>query len=223
MIKILVVEDDKSLNQIVCNYLVNNGYLATACLDAESAMIKMDAIKFDLILSDIMMPGLDGFRFADAVRVIDKDIPIIFMSAKDDMPSKQKGYKIGVDDYLVKPVDLEELMLKIGAILKRAKIISAKKLEIGNLIMDKEEHTAYIDTEEILLTVREFDLLYKLLSYPKKTFTRSQLMDSLWDFDSSATSRTVDVYIAKIREKITNCTGFDIITVHGLGYKVVLK
>ncbi|MDE5860939.1 MAG: response regulator transcription factor, partial [Ruminococcus sp.] len=150
-------------------------------------------------------------------------IPILFMTARDDFNSKQRGYRIGIDDYMVKPVDLDELLLKIGALLRRAKINNSKKLTIGKFTLDAEERTATLDGEEIPLTVREFNLLYKLLSYPKKTFTRSQLMDEFWDIDSNSGSRTVDVYMRKLREKFSECKDFEIVTVHGLGYKAVLK
>ena len=145
------------------------------------------------------------------------------MSARDDKPSKQIGYKVGIDDYITKPFDLEELVLKINAIIRRLNINNTTILKIGNLKMDSEEHMAYVDEQELTLTVREFDILYKMLSYPKKTFTRSKLMEEFWDYDSSATSRTVDVYLSKLREKTKNCDSFEIITVHGLGYKVVLN
>ena len=145
------------------------------------------------------------------------------MSALDDKPSKQYGYKIGIDDYVVKPFDAEILMLRVGALLRRANIERSRELTAGNLRMNKDEHTAYVGGEELPLTVREFDLLFKLLSFPKRTFSRSQLMDEFWDYDSSATSRTVDVYMAKLREKTSGCDGFEILTVHGLGYKAVLK
>lgn len=145
------------------------------------------------------------------------------MTAKDDKASKLYGYKLGIDDYVTKPFDIDVLMLKIAALLRRAKIETEKKVEIGNFVMNAEERTAEIDGQEIALTVREFDLLFKLLSFPKKTFTRSALMEEFWDYDSSATSRTVDVYMAKLREKTSTCNGFEIVTVHGLGYKVVLK
>lgn len=223
MIQILVVEDDQALNRLVCSYLRDNGYQPTACLNAQDALREMEDKNFDMILSDIMMPGMDGFAFAEKVRQTDKQIPILFMTARDDKPAKQLGYKIGIDDYVVKPFDADLLMLRVGALLRRAKIASSKELTVGNFKMDQEEHTAYLDKAELPLTVREFDLLFKLLSYPKRTFTRSQLMEEFWDYDSSAMSRTVDVYMAKLREKTSECTGFEIVTVHGLGYKAVLK
>lgn len=223
MFKILLVEDDKELNQSVCAYLSQNGYETTGCLNANDAYNEMYGNIFDLIISDIMMPEIDGFEFAETVRELNQDIPILFMTAKDDINSKKKGFRAGIDDYLVKPVDLDELTLRIEALLRRAKIASKRKLEIGALVLDVEEHTAYLDEEEINLTVREFNLLYKLLSYPKKTFTRSQLMDEFWDSESASGPRVVDVYMTKLRDKFSECNDFEIVTVHGLGYKAVLK
>ena len=133
------------------------------------------------------------------------------------------GYRVGVDDYMVKPIDLDELFLRIGALLRRAKIASSRRLKVGSFVMDMDEHTAYLHDEEINLTNREFSLLYKLLSYPKKTFTRQQLMDEFWDADTASGPRTVDVYMTKLRAKLSGCNDFEIVTVHGLGYKAVLK
>lgn len=223
MVKILVVEDDKDLNKLVCTYLKNCGYEATACKNGEEALAATEQKQFDMIISDIMMPKMDGFELAESIRLTDKQIPILFMSAKDDKPSKMLGYRIGIDDYVVKPFDIDVLIMKVNALLRRAKIETEKRLSVGNFTMDIEEHTAYVNGNEISLTVREFDLLFKLLSYPKKTFTRSALMEEFWDYDSSATSRTVDVYMAKLREKTSECDGFELLTVHGLGYKAVLK
>ena len=221
--KILLAEDDKDLNRYAGFCLRNGGYEVVSCADGEEALKAFESNKFDLILTDIMMPKVDGFELAESVRLSDKNIPIIFMTAKDDKPSQIMGYGIGIDDYVVKPFDMDVLLMKISVLLRRAKIKTDKELTIGNFKMNTEERTATVDGEEIALTVREFDLLFKLLSYPKKTFTRSALMEEFWDFDSSATSRTVDVYMAKIREKTSSCDGFEIQTVHGLGYKAVLK
>ncbi len=223
MFKILVVEDDRELNRTVCSYLDQNGYKAIGCLDANDAYDTMYNNTFDLILSDIMMPGIDGFEFAKTVRELNAEIPILFMTARDDFAAKQRGYRIGIDDYMVKPVDLDEMFLRIGALLRRAKIASSHRLEIGKLILDADERTAILDGEEIPLTVREFNILYKLLSYPKKTFTRTQLMDEFWDIDSNTAPRAVDVYMTKLRDKFSGCDDFEIVTVHGLGYKAVLK
>ncbi len=223
MFKILVLEDDRDLNSTVCTFLKANGYDAVGCLNADNAYDEMYNEVFDLIISDIMMPRIDGYEFAKNVRRLDKEIPILFMTARDDIVSKQRGFRAGIDDYMVKPVDLDELLLRIGALLRRAKIASSKRLTVGSFTMDIEEHIATLNDEEIALTVREFNLLYKLLSYPKKTFTRSQLMDEFWDSETTSSPRTVDVYMTKLRDKLSACEDFQIVTVHGLGYKAVLK
>ena len=223
MFRILVVEDDKDLNKSVCSFLNHSGYEATGCLNATDAYDAMYETMFDLIVSDIMMPGVDGFEFTQNVRALNQEIPILFMTARDDIASKQRGFRIGVDDYMVKPIDLDELFLRIGALLRRAKIASSRKLEVGSFTMDADEFTAELDGEEINLTKREFNILYKLLSYPKKTFTRQQLMDEFWDADSETAPRAVDVYMTKLRQKLALCEDFEIKTVHGLGYKAVIK
>jgi len=223
MIKILVVEDDKNLNESVYRYLSGCGYEVSSVFNAADALKKLEERKFDIILSDIMMPGTDGFELAKSIRRTDEATPILFMTARDDITSKERGFSIGIDDYLVKPFHLEELKLRIGALLRRAKIAEVKKIELGGFIMNEEEHTARLGGVEIPLTVKEFSLLYKLLSSPKKTFSRSVLMDEFWGFDSSSTSRAVDVCIAELRKKVSACTQFEIVTVHGLGYKAVIK
>ena len=202
MFQILVVEDDRDLNRTVCAFLNSSGYQAIGCLNANDAYDAMYATMFDLIVSDIMMPGIDGFEFAKTVRSLNENIPILFMTARDDFASKQRGYRIGVDDYMVKPIDLDELFLRIGALLRRAKIASSRKLEVGSFFMDADEHIAMLGEDEISLTNREFNILYKLLSYPKKTFTRQQLMDEFWDADTETAPRAVDVYMTKLRSKL---------------------
>lgn len=222
MVNILVVEDDKNLNKSICLFLAQKGFEAQGCYDGEEALDLLYKTSFDLVISDIMMPKVDGYKLLENVRKLDKSIPFIFMTAKEDFPSKQKGFNAGVDDYLVKPVDLQELYLRINALLRRANINVEKKLVVGNFTMDVEEHMAYIGDEEINFTTREFDIVFKFLSYPKKTFSRSQLMNEFWNPDSFTGTRTVDVYITKIREKLANCKDFEIVTVHGLGYKAVI-
>ncbi|MDO4154666.1 MAG: response regulator transcription factor [Clostridia bacterium] len=223
MFKILVLEDDRALNMSVCAFLRQNGFEAVGCFHADEAYDAMYENLFDLILSDIMLPEVDGFAFAETVRKLNRDIPILFMTARDDFAAKQRGYRAGIDDYMVKPIDLDELLLRIGALLRRAKIAAERTLRVGDFSMDMDERTAYLNGTEIPLTAREFNLLYKLLSYPKKTFTRAQLMDEFWDADSDAGPRTVDVYMAKLRSKLSACRDFELVTVHGLGYKAVLK
>ncbi len=221
--KILVVEDDRQINSLVCGCLRDKGYETVACFDGDEGLAALENAQFDMIISDIMMPKTDGFALAEGVRLTDKQIPILFMTAKDDKPSKLYAYQLGVDDYVVKPFDVDVFLMKVAALLRRAGIAQTKILTVKNLVMNAEEHTAYLSGEELPLTVKEFDLLFKLLSYPKKTFTRSALMSEFWDYDSSATSRTVDVYMAKLRDKTKKCDGFEIVTVHGLGYKAVFK
>lgn len=228
MINILVVEDDVKLNQIVCNYLNDSGYIAKGCLGANEAYDAMYNTMFELIISDIMMPGIDGFEFAESVRKVNKTIPILFMSAKDDLSSKQKGFRLGIDDYMVKPIELDEMILRVRALLRRANIEMSRKLTVGNLELDADALTAVVNrsdskSEEIQVTTREFNILYKLLSYPSKTFSRAQLMDMFWGVDSETSLRAVDVYVTKLRDKFIDCDGFKIVTVRGLGYKAVLQ
>lgn len=223
MIHILVLEDDAKLNQTVCTYLNDSGFQAKGCLKATDAYDELYNSLYDLIISDIMMPGVDGFEFAENVRRVNKHIPILFMSAKDDLPSKQKGFQLGIDDYMVKPIELGELLLRVRALLRRANIETERKLVVGNLEMDADGVSAAIDGEEVAVTTREFHILYKLLSYPNKTFSRAQLMDEFWGIESETSLRAVDVYITKLRDKFSACNGFEIKTVRGLGYKAVLR
>lgn len=223
MVRILVVEDDVDQNRTVCSFLGNNGYEVCGCISANEAYDALYESGYDMIITDIMMPHVDGFEFAQSVRDINKTIPILFITARDDISAKQRGYRSGADDYMVKPIDLDELILRIGALLRRAKISAEQKIEIGAFMMDADEHTAYLNDEEISLTSREFSILFKLLSYPKKTFTRTQLMDEFWGVDTETAPRAVDVYMTKLRAKLADCDDFEIKTVHGLGYKAVIK
>ena len=216
------MEDNDELRNYLSQTL-SEDYLIQVCSNGKEALTVIPEYKPDLVISDIMMPEIDGFEFARTVRSLDENIPILFMTARDDFASKQRGYRAGIDDYMVKPIDLDELCLRIGALLRRAKIASSHHLEVGNFVMDVDEHTAYLGEEEISLTTREFNLLYKLLSYPRKTFTRTQLMDEFWDADTASGPRTVDVYMTKLRSKLARCDAFEIVTVHGLGYKAVIK
>lgn len=222
MVHILVVDDDPKLNKAVCTYLNDCGFTAKGMLNAREAYDELYNSLYDLIVSDIMMPEIDGFAFAQSVRQVNKHIPILFMSAKDDLPSKQKGFRLGIDDYMVKPIELAELEMRVRALLRRANIEAERKLTVGNLTMDADAMTVEIDGEEVSFATREFNILYKLLSYPKKTFTRAQLMDEFWGLDSETSLRAVDVYITKLRDKCSACDGFEIKTVRGLGYKAVL-
>lgn len=223
MIRILVVEDEKNLNNILCSHLNRHGYIAVGCESPAQAYNALDGSIFDMIITDIMMPGTDGFEFASNIRKVNSTIPIIFISVRDDFTSKERGFNLGIDDYIVKPVDLNELLLRIGALLRRTKIAQSHKIILPSLTLDADEVTAYLCGEEIPLTLREFNILFKLLSYPKRTFSRSQLMDEFWETNTDSTLRCVDVYITKLREKFADCGDFEIITTRGLGYKAVLK
>lgn len=223
MINILVVEDDPKLNQVVCTYLNDSGFHAKGCLSAKEAYDELYNNMYEAIISDIMMPEIDGFEFAQTVRKVNRTIPILFMSAKDDLPSKQKGFQLGIDDYMVKPIELDELILRVRALLRRANIAIERKITVGNLVLDADGMSAEIDGEEVGLTTREFNIIYKLLSYPKKTFSRAQLMDEFWGVESDTSLRAVDVYVTKLRDKLSKCDGFQIVTVRGLGYKAVLR
>ena len=222
MINILVVEDDAELNRIVCIYLNDSGFQTKGYMNANAAYEEMYNNMYELIISDIMMPKIDGFEFARTVRQVNRTIPILFMSAKDDLSSKQKGFQLGIDDYMVKPIELGELLLRVRALLRRANIEMERKLTIGNLTLDADAMSASIENEEIAVTTREFNIIYKLLSYPKKTFSRAQLMDEFWGVETNTSLRAVDVYVTKLRDKCSDCNGFKIVTVRGIGYKAVL-
>ena len=223
MIRILVVDDDPKLTQAACTYLNDSGYEAKGCLSAEAAYDAMYSQLYDLIISDIMMPGTDGFVFAETVRGLNRTIPILFVSARDDLQAKQKGFDLGIDDYMVKPIDFSELLMRVRALLRRANIEASRRLTAGGLVLDADGLTAVLDGVEIPVTTREFNILYKLLSYPSRTFSRSQLMDEFWGVESDTGLRAVDVYITKLRDKFSACPAFEIRTVRGLGYKAVLK
>ena len=222
MIHILVVDDDEKLNRALCTYLRANGYEAKGVLSASDAYDEMYSQLYDFIISDIMMPGIDGFEFAKTVRELNKNIPLLFMSARDDLAAKREGFQIGIDDYIVKPFELDELLLRVQALLRRAHIEQERKLTVGNLTLDADAMTAKAGGEDISLTTREFNIIFKLLSYPNKTFSRAQLMDEFWGMESDASLRAVDVYITKLRDKLSGCEGFEIKTVRGLGYKAVV-
>lgn len=223
MNKIIVVEDDERLNNTVCRFLNVNGFAVKGFLNPVDALNALYENLYDLIISDIMMPHIDGFDFAGRVREYNENIPILFMTARDDFASKERGYRLGIDDYMVKPVDLNEMVLHIKALLRRANIAQGKKLTVGNLVLDEESYCAAVDGKDIPLTAREFKILFKFLSYPNRAFTRSQILDEFTGLESDGGLRSVDVHITSLRQKIADCTGFEIVTVRGIGYKAVLK
>ncbi len=222
MIKILLVEDNTDLNLTVCRHLNLNNYMAIGCTNAMDAYDALYAQKIDLIISDIMMPDIDGFEFAKTVRNDNPNIPIIFMTAKDDFESKRQGFNLGIDDYMVKPINLDELLLRIEALLRRSNITRQQKLVIGDFEMNEESMTVTLKGNEIPFTTKEFQLLFKLLSYPNHAFSRNQLLEELGGLDNESTPRSIDVFITNIRSKLEDCTSFKIATVRGIGYKGVI-
>ncbi len=221
MFRILVVEDDRNLNKLICTVLERNGYAAAGVGNPAEAFAAFESAQFDLIISDIMMPGMDGFDFAKEVRKDSATMPILFVTAKDDFASKQRGFSIGVDDYMVKPIDINELVLRVTALLRRSNIANAHRVTVGKTVADYDTLTVKREDALVVLPPKEFYILFKLLSYPDKIFTRSNLMDEFWGMDSESYERTVDVHITRLREKFKNNPDFSIVTVRGLGYKVV--
>ena len=223
MFHILVVEDDKDLNKTVCSFLNHSGYQAVGCLSAMEAYDALYETVFDCIISDIMMPGVDGFEFARNVRELNSDIPILFMTARDDIASKQRGFRIGVDDYMVKPINVNEMLLRINALLRRAQMASDKSQTIGGTTLEFDTFTVFTGGKQIILPQKEFLLLYKMFSNPGKLFTKQQLMDDIWGYNTDSDLHTVDVHIGRLREKLRDNPDFEIVTMRGVGFKVVKK
>lgn len=221
MFHILVVEDDAKLRSLFCTVLTNNGYLALPAESGEKALSLLDSEYVDLIISDIMMSGMDGYELIDHLRTSGFTMPILIITAKERFEDKQRGFQAGTDDYMVKPIDVNEMVLRVGALLKRAKIATEHRIACQNTILDYDALTVTVNGQETLLPQKEFYLLYKLLSYPNKIFTRQQLMDEIWGLDSTTDERTVDVHVNRLRERFKNCDDFIIMTVRGLGYKAV--
>ncbi len=221
MFHIMVVEDDAKLRSLFCTVLTNNGYLALPAENGEQALCLLDSEYVDLIISDIMMPGMDGYELIGRLRDSGYTFPILIITAKERFEDKQRGFQAGTDDYMVKPIDVNEMVLRVGALLKRAKIATERRIVCWNTILNYDALTVTANGQETLLPQKEFYLLYKLLSYPNKIFTRQQLMDEIWGIDSTTDERTVDVHINRLRERFKDCDDFLIMTVRGLGYKAV--
>jgi len=223
MFNILVVEDDHALRRVLCAFLSKNGYNPLPAADGEAALDILDEEHVDLIVSDIMLPKMDGYKLTQLLRDTGYNIPILMVTAKDRFEDKQRGFMSGADDYMVKPIDMNEMILRIGALLRRAKIANEHKLSFGNTTLDYDSLTVYLGKTQLQLPQKEFYLLFMLLSYPNKIFTRTQLMDEIWGMDSETDERTVDVHVNRLRDKFRNSSDFEIITVRGLGYKAVRK
>lgn len=223
MFKILVVEDDNELRSLFCRVLTKNGYMPFGVADGEEALKTVDKEYIDLIISDIMMPGIDGYEVIKTLRDAGSTIPVLIITAKDGFRDMQQGFISGADDYMVKPVNVNEMVLRVGALLRRAKIISERKQSIGGVTLEYDSMTVYINGTREVLPQKEFLLLYKLISYPNRIFTRRQLMDDIWGVDSETEERTVDVHINRLRDKFRDNNDLEILTVRGLGYKAEKK
>ncbi len=221
MFNVLIAEDDLKLNQLIKTTLIKNGYNVYTAYNGEEGIEVFDNNYIDIVVSDIMMPGIDGYGLAKAIRERNATIPILFVSAKDKYEDKQQGFQIGIDDYMVKPIDLNELLLRVSALLRRAQIANERKLTVGSTVLDYDTMTVICNGEELVLPQKEFNILFKLLSFPNKIFTRTQLMDEFWGLYSESLERTVDVHITRLRDKFKNTADFEIVTVRGLGYKAV--
>ena len=223
MFNILVIEDNKNMRKLICATLKQNGYSTFEAEDGEVGLDVLDTTHIDLIICDIMMPNMDGYEFTETLRDGHCETPIIIVTAKEQLEDKKKGFSIGADDYMVKPIDFEELILRIGAILRRSKIVNDHKITIGNTILDYNSLSVTSNGECNTLPKKEFYLLFKLVSLPDTIFTRRQLLDEIWGMESMADERTVDVHIKRIRERYRDSNDFEIVTVRGLGYKAVIK
>lgn len=220
MFHILVVEDDKNLRRLMATCLEREGYDVYHAEDGEAALRIMETTHIDLIISDIMMPNMDGYELTEELRRAEYTLPILMVTAKETFEDKKKGFLVGTDDYMVKPIDMDEMLLRVAALLRRANIANEHKLQIGDEIeLDYDSLSVRVRGKIHELPKKEFYLLFKLLSYPKKIFTRQQLMDEIWGMDAEADERTVDVHIKRLREKFDDLDEFKIITIRGLGYK----
>ena len=222
MIKILIIEDDTSLSQLYSIILKNAGFETWQAANGEEAWDILDRISIDLVITDIMMPVMDGYEFVKLLRKENPVIPVLMITAKDDMPSKSKGFLLGTDDYMTKPIELDEMVLRVRALLRRANIYNEKKLVLNHTCLDYDALTVTCDGNEEMLPQKEFLLLFKLLSYPNKIFTRTQLMADIWGPESDSDLQTIDVHINRLRRRFQDNTDFEIVTVRGLGYKAVI-
>jgi two-component system OmpR family response regulator len=219
MFSILIVEDDELLNKMICSKLRQESYNVLTAFDGEQALELLDKEHVDLIISDIMMPNMDGYQLVRELRNAAYTIPILMITAKSQFEDMEKGFRAGTDDYMIKPISMRELVLRVKALLRRAQIANEKKLSIGNTILDYSSLTVKTGEETYEMPPKEFYLLFKLLSNPNKIFTRQELIDEIWGMDAEVDDRTIDSHIKKLRRKFEHCTDFEIVTIRGLGYK----
>ena len=223
MFNILVVEDYIKLNNIYCSALQSNSYNTIQALDGEEALDIAAEKTVDLVISDIMMPEVDGYELTKELREMYPELPILMISAKEGFEDKRYGFMAGIDDYMVKPVDLNEMILRVNALLRRAKMVTERKLTIGGTVLNYDTYTAEYNGKTVEIPQKEFLVLYKLMSYPSRTFTRRQLMDEFWGYDTDSEERTVDVHINRLRDRLRDCPDIEINTIRGLGYRGVKK
>ena len=223
MFKILVAEDDTELQQLFCRVLTRNGFTAIGVPDGAAALELLDREYIDLIVSDIMMPRMDGYALIQSLRSSGNNVPILMITAKDSFQDMQLGFLSGADDYMVKPINLNELVLRINALLRRAQMVADRRQTVGSTTLEFDAFSVRCGSTETVLPQKEFLLLYKLVSSPSHIFTRQQLMDDIWGLDSPTDPRTVDVHINRLRDRFRDNPDFEIITVRGIGYKAVKK
>ena len=221
MLKILIVEDDRELRQLFSHVLIKNGYTAEGVSNGREALDAMEKDYYDLIISDIMMPVMDGYELVRSLRESGNTTPVLMITAKDAFDDMKLGFLSGTDDYMVKPVNVNEMVLRVGALLRRARMISERRQVIGDTVLECDSLTVTTKTESMILPQKEFMLLYKMVSFPGRIFTRQQLMDEIWGYDSESDPHTVDVHIGRLRDRFRNNPDFRIVTMRGVGYKVV--
>ena len=221
MFKVLIAEDDGDLRQLFQHVLIQNGYYVKGVTNGQEGLDELEKESFDIIISDIMMPVMDGYELVRSLRESENHTPVLMITAKDAFDAMQLGFMSGTDDYMVKPINVNEMILRVGALLRRAQLISERRLTIGETTMECDSLTVTAQGERMILPQKEFMLLFKMASYPGKIFTRQQLMDDIWGYDSGTDTHTVDVHIGRLRDRFRDNKDFKIVTMRGVGYKVV--
>ena len=221
MLKILIAEDDRELRQLFQHVLIKNGYSVKGVSNGKEALDAIEQDYFDLIISDIMMPEMDGYELVQSLREANDNTPVMMITAKDAFDDMRMGFLSGTDDYMVKPINVNEMVLRVGALLRRAQMINERRQTIGNTVLEYDSFTVISEDERTVLPQKEFMLLYKMASFPGKIFTRQQLMDDIWGYGSESDTHTVDVHIGRLRERFRDNEDFKIVTMRGVGYKVV--
>jgi len=221
MFKILIAEDDYELRHLFSHVLIKNGYFVKEVDNGKEALEAIENDYYDMIISDIMMPVMDGYELVNTLRRSGNTIPVMMITAKDAFDDMRLGFLSGTDDYMIKPINVNEMVLRVGALLRRAQMISERRQVVGNTVIECDSMTVISDGETIVLPQKEFMLLYKMVSFPGRIFTRQQLMDDIWGYDSDSDTHTVDVHIGRLRDRFRNSSDFKIITIRGVGYKIV--